>query len=80
VAVLVIGQDGTKYAAKVDPSRPSRMVLEVEKGGNGNGKRAGGVYALDTRYERIELANRRQIESVFRTPSWENGLQLLQRQ
>lgn len=74
VAVLVIGQYGTKYAAKVDPSKPSRMILEAEKGGNSNGKRSKGVYVLDTRYERVDLANRRQIESIFRTAGWESAL------
>jgi hypothetical protein len=74
VAVLVVGQEGTKYAAVVDPSRPSRMILEAEKGGNSYGKRAGGVYVLDTRYEKVDLANRRQIESIFRIAGWEASL------
>ena len=72
--MLVMGQDGARYAAKVDPSRPSRMLLEVEKGGNSSVKRAGGVYVLETRYEKVDLANRRQIESIFRTAGWEQAL------
>lgn len=74
VAVLVVGQDGTKYAAIVDPSRPSRILLEAEKGENSSGKRSGRMYVLDTRYEKVDLANRRQIESIFRMAGWEDSL------
>ena len=73
VAVVIISSDGTKYIGKVAPGQPSKMVLEA-RGGDG---RKGGVYVLSTRYEKIDLANRRQVESIFRMSDWESTLQRL---
>jgi hypothetical protein len=56
----------------VDAAEPSRLLLAAQRAGAGAG--AGGVFALATRYDRVELANRRQVEAVFRTPGWEEAL------
>jgi hypothetical protein len=59
----------------VDAAGPSRLLLAAQRGAaGGGGGAAGGVFALATRYDRVELANRRQVEAVFRTPGWEEAL------
>lgn len=73
VAVVVIASDGTKFTAKVAPAQPSKLILEARVG---DGRRSG-VYVLPTRYEKINLANRRQVESIFRVAGWEDALQKL---
>lgn len=65
VGLDVTGKSGN-YVATVDPRNPSMLLL---KAGNG------AVYRLATRYERVNLADRRAMESVFRVLDWEDQLQ-----
>ena len=66
----IVGLDvtgkGANYVATVDPRNPSMLLL---KAGNGT------VYRLATRYERVNLADRRAMEAVFRVLDWESQLQ-----
>jgi hypothetical protein len=78
VAVLAVGPSGTQYLGTVDGGQPSRLVLEAQKG-RGAGGRRGGAFALPTRYDALDLANRRQVEAIFRTPGWEDALVPLRR-
>ena len=76
VAVAVMASDGTNFIATVDAGQPSRMILEAQ---NGVGNSKGSRYVLQTRYDSINLANRRQVESIFRMAGWENALQQIGR-
>ncbi len=60
----VVGKYGN-YVATVDPKSPSTLILKA---------RNGSVYRLPTRYERINLADRRAMESIFRVSDWERAL------
>ena len=72
VGVNVIGMSGQEYIATVDPKNPSVFLLKAVGANSRNTKvRPGSVYRLPTRFERIDLANRRLIETVFRVPNWE---------
>jgi hypothetical protein len=66
VALVAIGRDGTKYVAKVDPRRRSRLLLKPDK------RRE--VWALETRLEEVDLSNRRLMETIFRLPDWEERM------
>ena len=66
VAIAVIGRQGTQYIAKVDPRDASRMLLTSPSDKK--------MYYLKTRYDNISLANRQQIESIFRVANWEAAL------
>ncbi len=72
-AIAVVGRGGARYLATVDPSRPSQLVLRAVEGRGGAGR--GAAYTLPTRYEALDLANRRQVESIFRVAGWEDSLQ-----
>ena len=72
VGVNVIGMSGQEYLATVDPKNPSIFLLKAVGANSRTAKvRPGSVYRLPTRFERIDLANRRMIETVFRVPNWE---------
>ena len=60
----VVGKYGN-YVATVDPRSPSTLILKASNGS---------VYRLPTRYERINLADRRAMESIFRVSDWERAL------
>lgn len=67
VAVVAIGETGRQYIATVDPKDGSQMVLVTDDGK--------GLFVLPTRFEQVDLANRRQIESIFRVAHWEDLLE-----
>lgn len=71
VGVRVIGKTGQEYLATVDPNKPSVLVLRAV-GTTQASSRPGAIYRLPTRYERINIGNRRQIETIFRVPNWES--------
>lgn len=71
VAVNVIGKSGQEYMATVNPKNPSVLVLKPVGKLQVN-VRPGIVYRLPTRYDTIDMANRRQIETIFRVPNWES--------
>lgn len=71
VGVTVIGKSGQEYLATVDPKKPSVLVLRAV-GNTQATVRPGAVYRLPTRYDQINVANRRQIETIFRVPNWES--------
>jgi len=75
VGVLVFGKDGKRYVVNVDQTRTSRLLLSVDTGNRG---KPGAVYALQTRYDTINLSNRRQVESIFRVAGWEDALERVQ--
>ena len=74
VAVAVIGQSGQEYIATVDRRNASVFILQPAGKKTVGKVRPGAVYRLPTRYERIELDNRRMVETVFRIPDWESKL------
>jgi hypothetical protein len=65
VGLDVTGKNGD-YVATVDTRNPSTLLLKQKK--------TGAVYRLATRYDRVNLADRRAIEAIFRVPDWENML------
>lgn len=67
VAIKAFGESGKLYIATVDPNDRSQMLLASDEGKT--------VYVLPTRYEEINLANRKQIESIFRVAHWENSME-----
>lgn len=64
VGLDVVGKYGN-YVATVDPRSPSTLILKA---------RNGTVYRLPTRYDRINLADRRAMEAIFRVSDWERAL------
>lgn len=73
VGISVVGPSGQQYVATVDQRNPSVFLLKTV--GERGKVRPGMVYRLPTRYEKIDLGNRRLVESVFRIASWERMLQ-----
>jgi hypothetical protein len=68
VAIAVDGPSGAGYLAKPDRVDSSRMMLMKK------GDKSGRKYMLQTRLDRIDISNRRQIETIFRTAGWERAL------
>lgn len=72
VGIEVLGASGQEYLATVDPRNPSVLLLKTSVG---KGKvRSDVMYRLQTRFENVNLNNRRMIESIFRVPNWESLL------
>eukprot|EP00890_Picochlorum_soloecismus_P006718 jgi/Picsp_1/871/NSC_04359-R1_---NA--- len=72
VGIEVLGASGQEYLATVDPRNPSVLLLKTSVG---KGKvRSDIMYRLQTRFENVNLNNRRMIESIFRVPNWESLL------
>lgn len=72
VGIEVLGASGQEYLATVDPRNPSVLLLKTSLG---KGKvRSNVMYRLQTRFENVNLNNRRMIESIFRVPNWERLL------
>lgn len=72
VGIEVLGASGQEYLATVDPRNPSVLLLKTRVG---KGKIQSDVmYRLQTRFENVNLNNRRMIESIFRVPNWESLL------
>lgn len=65
-ALAVVAPDGRTFLARVDERSPNRLLLKDTRNGR--------MYALLTNLDKLDVQRRPQMESIFRTPGWQQRL------